>query len=216
VQPKSYGERRSRCLAERVQEFNLPPDLLVHDGCTLACGRVCYPVFQIPTHVFQTMRTSVAILASVHCSPSVVVAMMPARNGIFQGWTGPTSAFGLINPIDDSQQVFVLRSSDGAELLVRGDKVRRASLRVRFAGSQDRILGLVLKSEIGPIGIGISLPGVAWHCVAKHFEALRLVSEHFPISGLTPKSDSDLLEKSSFFGLPERWNSSRSWTSTAT
>ncbi len=149
------------------------------------------------------MRTSVAILASsivdVGREPSVV-AMMPARIGIFQKWMSPTAAFGLINPIDDSQDVFVLRSSDGAELLVRGDRVRRASLRVRLARSQDRILGLVLKSEIGPIGIGISLPGVAWHCVAQHFEnaaqrsaklpgrpILRPVSEQFLISGLTPK-----------------------------
>jgi cold shock CspA family protein len=59
------------------------------------------------------------------------LAMMPARIGIFQKWMSPTLPFGLINPIDDSQDVFVLRSSDGAESLVRGDRVRRASLRAR-------------------------------------------------------------------------------------
>ncbi len=90
-------------------------------------------VVRLHADVVVTCFSNYAYLRShfSFCTLFAVVAMMPARIGIFQKWMGPTAAFGLINPIDDSQDVFVLRSSDGAESLVRGDRVRRASLRAR-------------------------------------------------------------------------------------
>jgi hypothetical protein len=65
-----------------------------------------------------TCQTNRAMAVSLKDQPSAL------RVGIFHMWMGDSKIYGLITPIDDSNDVFVHNSMPGAEFFMRGDKVR--------------------------------------------------------------------------------------------